>query len=439
MAETLDLQAVDRGLGALSGLLENAEVRSVVAVFRADFGAASEQIEILSDYKDLHDLLHDLQFQCYNYIASQIVRFPHDELSVDTLADHALTFRGMVERLQEAAARPTVSGELGWIGELSEAEALLAQALDTRDPLLLKRHCRLVRRVLDRYPSLVNARLNSAARALRMDAIERAMTAILDMLTARVGQSAEVASFAAGTTALIELGRRLACLVRDHDRWQEVDVELRRVEATLAVDPEELALSWPEIKKLIEPMLCGENSRQPQSLGADSANLDAALQAGDPEQTRRAFLRFQRQTAEHFYRVDTDLKNLCGQLRTIGAPLAAVARVVAAMPGRLGPEGGVNLGIGAPAPREHLQTMLAELEKNYAALTDRIAALDRDIATEVDGERRLLLRQRRDERAGERDELVAIRSQYEVQLAAADGTRDQGAPSAQAGGGADEH
>ena len=111
MAETLDLQAIDRGLGALGGLLENAEVRSVVAVFRADFVAASGQIDVLSDYKDLHDLLHDLQFQCYNYIASQTARFPQDDLAADTLADHGLTFRGLVERLQEALAAGGLVGK----------------------------------------------------------------------------------------------------------------------------------------------------------------------------------------------------------------------------------------------------------------------------------------------------------------------------------------
>ncbi|HPM25602.1 MAG TPA: hypothetical protein PLP66_16960, partial [Phycisphaerae bacterium] len=176
------------------------------------------------------------------------------------------------------------------------------------------------------------------------------------------------------------------------------------------------------IKALVEPMLCGENSRQPQSLGRDGANLDAALQTGDPEQARRAFLRFQRQAAEHFYRVDTDLKTLCGQLRTIGAPLAAVARVVAAMSSQRGPGPGPDEAGATPVMRQaHLRTMLEELERNYASLTERIAALDRDIGFELDGERRLILKQRRDERSAERTELAAIRTQYEAELASLDG------------------
>ncbi len=277
MTSNIDLQAIDRGLGVLAGLVQNAEqnadVRAIVAVFRADFEAASQQINVLGDYKELHDLLHEVQFKCYNYIASQTTRFPEDELVVDTLIDHGLTFKGLVAKLHDVAARATVSGELTWIAELVGAESLLEQALETKDPAMLKRHCRLVRRVLDRYPSLVNTRLNSAARALRMDAIERAMTTILDMLKSRVGESAEVTSFAAGTASLAELDQHLTCLVRDHDRWQDVDVELRRVEATLSSDPEELQMSWPDIKARTESLLCGQVQSQTQALRQESVSL----------------------------------------------------------------------------------------------------------------------------------------------------------------------
>jgi hypothetical protein len=418
MANTIDLQAIDRGLGALAGLLQNADVRTTVAIFRADFVAASQQVDVLSDYKDLHDLLHDLQFECYNYIASQVARFPGDEVVIDSLLDHELTFMGLVAGLHEVAARPTVSGELTWITELSQAEAVLHQALEAKDQVALKRHCRLVRRVLDRYPSRVNERLNSAAKALRMDAIERALTTILDMLKTRVGASAEVASFAVGTASLVDLNQRLTCLVRDHDRWQDVDVELRRVEATMNSDPEELEISWPDIKARTIPLLCGEDESQAQALGRDSTRLEEALHANDPEKARRHFIHFQRQAAGHFYRVDKQLKMLCGQLRTIGAPLAAVAELVAAMPA---PQSAQPPVVGFPIDatlirREHWQRVLDELSRKYDALTKRIAAINNDIGRELDGERKLVLTERNDELMAEREELVNIRVQIESQL-----------------------
>jgi hypothetical protein len=59
-------QQISQGLDALSVLMQAPHVRAAVFTFRTDFQAACEQIDVLSNYKDLHDLLHTLQFQCFN-------------------------------------------------------------------------------------------------------------------------------------------------------------------------------------------------------------------------------------------------------------------------------------------------------------------------------------------------------------------------------------
>lgn len=329
MADTIDLQAIDRGLGALTGLLLSADVRTTMALFRAAFLAASQLIDVLSDYIDLFNLLHDLEFRYYNYIASQAARFPGDELVLETLQDHALTFNQIVARLQEVAARPTVSEELAWIDELAKAEALLGQALEARDAAALKRWCRLVKRILDRYPSLINARVNAAARSLKMDAIEQGMATILTMLRNSVVASETLEALAAGRASLAELNQRLPSLVRDLDRWQDVDVELRRVEAVLTTDPEELELSWPGIKAQVLALLANEDET---ALRAESARLDDALAAKDTVRGQRYFIRFRRLAARQFYRVVAELKDLCNRLRILGAPLADVARLIVTSP-----------------------------------------------------------------------------------------------------------
>jgi uncharacterized membrane-anchored protein YhcB (DUF1043 family) len=407
MTNTTDvhLQAISRSLGMLTDLMQTSEVRATIAVFRADFLAASQQIDVLSDYKDLHDLLHRLQFECYVPFERQASSFPHEENVLEAFTDHEVTFREIVISLQEVNGRSAVAEQLTWVARLAKAEELLHQALEAKDSDALRDWCHLVRRVLDRYPSRVNTRLNEAARAIRMDAIGRAMTTILDMLRERDAASAEVTTFAAGVASLTELNQRLTCLVRDHDRWQDVDVELRRVEATLSSDPEEPGISWPDIKALTMPLMCGEDESQFQALSQYSANLEEALQADDPEKARYHFRRFQRQVAWHFYRVDTELKSLCGKLRTIGKPLADVSSQV------VGPVDG-----GTPAQRRHLLRLLDELARKYEALTKRIAALDGDIVRELDSERKLVLTERKDELAAEREKLVELQVQIEDQL-----------------------
>ena len=96
MGQQEDVQAISRGLGALAGLMRVPQVRTTVAGFHADFVAASQQIDILADYKDVHDNLHLLQFLCYNDIVTQSGRFPEDASTVDILKEHEITFRGIV-------------------------------------------------------------------------------------------------------------------------------------------------------------------------------------------------------------------------------------------------------------------------------------------------------------------------------------------------------
>ena len=83
----------------------------------------------------------------------------------------------------------------------------------------------------ERYPTSINARLNRRTRALRMAAIVEAMTTIHGLLDGLDLQPAELQAFELSVSALADLDRRLTVLVRDHDRWQDVDVQFRGIEA----------------------------------------------------------------------------------------------------------------------------------------------------------------------------------------------------------------
>jgi hypothetical protein len=56
--------------------------------------------------------------------------------------------------------------------------------------------------------------------------------------------------------------------------------------------------------------------------------LDEALVNNNPVKVRRFFRSYQRRATDRFFRVDVQLKALCGDLRQIGVPLASVLRMV---------------------------------------------------------------------------------------------------------------
>ncbi len=346
-------QSVGEGLFALGTLMQAAPgVQEEAVRFSADFQVACEQIELLGDYKDIHDQLHSLQFHCYNCIVQETKRSIDDDLAWDTLVDYELTFQDIVNHLRDmseqsvelAAAGPRVAPvatqtpiaratlpaqEIVWIQDLVQAHTDLQNAIENADIRSLKRALRLMSRVLTIQPSQVNTRLNTTARALRLPALVQALGNIRNRLALPHLDPEQVHQFEVGVAALGDLNSSLSALVTSHDRWQAVDLELRRIETSLDQDLSELELSWPDLKAMAEPLYADTTAPWAVALLGDGGKLESALASEEPNRIKQAFRRYRRQIGERFYRVDIELKRTCDDLRQIVGPLASVLRMIA--------------------------------------------------------------------------------------------------------------
>lgn len=322
--DLLAVQAVDNSLSILAALIKRPDFRDKLIALQTDIKAAGSQIELLTNYKDLHDLLHNLQYLCFNGLVQEARRFPQDAMSLEMLLDHELTLGGFIESLLEVSARPAMPpSELDWIEELIEAHSQLQQAINTLDAEPLRRAIWLVKRVLDRHPTRINERLNAAARALRLTTIERGMLSIhKDLRRLKLAQE-HVRRFETGVRALGDLGEQLTWLVEEHDRWQSIDLELRRIEGVMGHDLGEINASWSELRTKVDPLCRQSDAAWAEAIQCESRNLDMALASKNPTKIRQAFLRYRRRVSNRFYQVDTDLKSLCHELRFVGQPLAA--------------------------------------------------------------------------------------------------------------------
>jgi hypothetical protein len=65
-----------------------------------------------------------------------------------------------------------------------------------------------------------------------------------------------------------------------------------------------------------------------QPLRDDARSVDEAIAAGDPAQMNRFFVRFRKKANTRFFTVDTNLKEQCEELGTIGRPLAEVVEAL---------------------------------------------------------------------------------------------------------------
>lgn len=322
---------VDAGerLGVLPGLMQSDAVRSRVAAFRTDFEAACQQIDLLVQYKDLHDLLHKLQFRGYNVILQEAPRFPADPLAVDNLLNYEVTLQDLLAQLRTLAARPFIVGaEVAWVDDVAQAQTQLHQALTELDAAPLKRAILLLKRVIALQPSGVNQRLTAAARALRLGALVDAMSAIHTALDELALDRDKVHQFEQGVTALRSLDVQLMTLIDAHDQWQAVERMLGRIEDVMVYDLTELELSWPDVRARVTTLANASMEEWVTLLNEDGVNLDGALTAQNPPMIQRYFRRYRQRAGNRFYQVDTMLKNLCEELRHVGTPLASVLHIL---------------------------------------------------------------------------------------------------------------
>lgn len=320
-----------RGIEELINLKDNPVVRINVGRFSGVFESSSKQIDALALYKDLHDLLHTLQFKCYNYITGIVrnAQKPDDASIWDNVFEYELTLQDIVEDLnelanQEASAQTTIS----WIQFLLDHLNRLFEAVRNCDIQQINIALVPIKRILSREPVELNIRLNEAARALPLPALVSALTGIYGKLDPAQITPDTLTKLKDGVDALSKLSAKLNSLIDEHDKLQWIDTELRRIEDLSRQDLSDLIVSWPYLKEKTQPC-CNEVIQiWARSLMEDMGKLEEAIAAQDPNKIRQYFGRYRARINNRFYDVDLTLKKLCGELRRVGEPLSTVLEII---------------------------------------------------------------------------------------------------------------
>ncbi|MBD1854484.1 MULTISPECIES: toll/interleukin-1 receptor domain-containing protein [Leptolyngbya] len=323
-------EPIKTGLSALAELMQLPTVQRAVTAFRVDFQAAHQQIDVIADLKELHDQLHTLD-QCYRSIArdKHLKTFTEDSIALESLIGYHQALEVVIVRVWEIANRRIISiSKLTWLEKLEQAHQALQQAIDCLSVEHLQKTIWLLERVLAIQPSRINTSLNAAAGALRLPALITATATIWQQLKDSEVDLGKLSQFKDGVEALAELDSRLTALIIAHDYLQEMDLDLRRIEANLDLDLTELELSWSDLRSKTEMLFENQIDDWAVSFKQDCQNLNSALLEKNPAKIRRCFWSYQRQARHSFYKVDVTLKRLCDELRKVGEPLTAILRIL---------------------------------------------------------------------------------------------------------------
>lgn len=340
--QTLEIQgkSVRKGLQALAELIADSEVRDLVVAFRTEFQVSCEHIEILSAYKDWHDELHKLEFQCFRVIWSPIERLLkdiEDELALEELEDQILSLQQITDNIEKIATQSCLIERVNeqiqsQIKELKGIESDLNAGIDNSEPRRLRKARLSLYRILGTPRSRVNDRLIEAARSLRLSALVQAISSIRDsiqnQLCDRQIDLDKLSEFEEGNFHLEELEKSLSWQIKNHDRWQEIDIELHRIEGDIEGDPEDLELSWLDIKKIIEREYSSLEKSQVEFFCKTAKTLEQALHDQNSAKIRRYFQKIRWKASQHFDEIDVNLKRCCVELRHIGEPLNSVFKML---------------------------------------------------------------------------------------------------------------
>jgi hypothetical protein len=323
-------EQVGAGLKALGDLVQiSPEVHAAVTVFRSDFQVACSQVDVLGDYKDLHDLLHQIQFSCYDLLVNEMARFPEDS-ALEMMDAYSHNLQDILVKLHAVQERALViASDVAWIVEVEQAQEDLRCAIDQIDGQLLKKTIWRLKRLLSIQPSQVNSRLNYAAHTLRLSSLVDALKTVNEHMVNLKLDPEKVLQFQEGLHFLITLDCKLQALVADHDCWQAIELDLRRIDDQIGQDLWELEMSWQDLKAKAEPLYLSKQDAWAKSLQEYDLALNGCLEAkGSPPKIRLAYRRYRHEAGSHFFQVDVDLKSLCGELRKVGEPLAAILRKI---------------------------------------------------------------------------------------------------------------
>ena len=317
------------GLAALVDLMRQPEVRDTVVEYRVFFRDTRKQVDIIGNYKDLHDQLHELQIQCYNPLLREIPRFPDDPLALENLTDCKLTLESKISNVRDIISRADyLTFESVGLQSLQQGYSVLEQALDRLDPGLLRRAAQKLERVMVLQPSRINAKLTAAAANLHLNELVQAMRTIRDRLSKLQADENKLQRFSHGMNGIEALHAALSALIVEHDLWQQVDNRLHQIESDLDEELASLSDSWNEVREIAAPLYTKKLEPWAERFRSLDDTLLAAIAENHPAKTKSSFRHCRGRALDRFYHVDLSLKRSCDDLRELGEPLAAVLDIL---------------------------------------------------------------------------------------------------------------
>ena len=297
------------------------ELSGNLATYNEDFETALKLIDKLSDYKDLHDTLHDLQFGVFPNMQKTAKGLLDTKDAVQDMRGYERDLRMAIDKLNDTVNNGKVEQvERVWIEQLTKARKQLKQAIATPEPDLqmLRSALESISDVLGTQPAAINRELRLAVGALRLSELKDIVQRVRDKLGAK---GVNVDKFDQGIGGLKQMDEDLRDLMKEHDIWQESENLISVM--VLMVDVASFKLIWDQLKGKASRFYSGEVKEEwAEDLKADEIGVDKAITENDIQSVKVQFAFFDRDAKLRFWDVDKLIKKKCKELIEIRSKMA---------------------------------------------------------------------------------------------------------------------
>ena len=290
------------------------------------FTAILEQISLLSDYKRLHDGLHEIQYSYYENIIRNTTIIMDDKYAKYDLNKYLGGYRREVLEMQEATRRKKVDPvEDQWVAQLDQAGNDLEEGIEKGNKSQMDSATQTISQVIGTQPTIINRKLYAAVSAYNgnIPELPEVMNRVRERFNA-IAPPSETAKFERGISSLKELNTKLRVLIDEHNTWQGAETQLRALldlldDAGVSV----VNKRWQKQRVSIEPFYTSNEDKSSvlykSSVRLKEADeqLTAAIVENELEGVRKAFDNYCSQASERFFYVDKSVMELCERLSLI--------------------------------------------------------------------------------------------------------------------------
>lgn len=324
-------QEVVDGLKQLQMQTEYQKVREVIVASRVNLDQLMEDIELLYNYKMLHDCLHIVQEQHYTLV-DKVKQFRADPLTSAELEEELFNLQEITRKACKSAdSLPDKAlvraQELDWIQKLESATADLSQSMNDLDAHGADTAVKAIRRVIRTEPFRINRVLTLIAEKIPLDELTLVIEKAIDVVATGETPAPELQK------ALLSLKSMLPQLrgrVAEHRQWQDIENDFWEAEDSIErQDNQQFTEFWPDLKSRVGLLVRTDpEAESAKAIKRHAAQIDQDLK-GRVDLAMNDFKYFRKAGLHLFAQIDKALLGQCTAILEIRAPLRSLLNTIA--------------------------------------------------------------------------------------------------------------